>query len=248
MENLECLSCSAPRVTSLDFQPRKVQGVPEMPGLSGLFENESAAPISSSSADSVSKADPSTESHGADGIDAGLDARLVAGLDASTEGCDGTAGVPLRVSPSFEPSKDVNVPSAQPSNPGSVGHPELCTRPCLYFAAGSCPKSECEFCHLDHKKRPARLDKRHRERLDRLSVSERIAVVLPVVIQRQEMTGLGTEQVQLLLSKLSTGEPVDSEKTKISRSLKSALEALSLRSLLTMLDCAPEVPAVFDQK
>ena len=33
------------------------------------------------------------------------------------------------------------------SVPGSVGHPELCRRPCIYFAAGQCRNSaDCNFC------------------------------------------------------------------------------------------------------
>ena len=32
---------------------------------------------------------------------------------------------------------------------GSVGHPELCRRPCIYFAAGQCRNSaDCNFCRL----------------------------------------------------------------------------------------------------
>eukprot|EP00913_Durusdinium_trenchii_P011014 g10338.t1 len=47
---------------------------------------------------------------------------------------------------------------------GSQGHPELCHRPCLFFARGSCQSgAECRYCHLDHSDRPAGLDKSQRQ-------------------------------------------------------------------------------------
>eukprot|EP00913_Durusdinium_trenchii_P020942 g19678.t1 len=48
-------------------------------------------------------------------------------------------------------------------NPGSVGHPEVCNRPCIFFAAGNCQNGEgCPYCHLDHAHRPPHLDKKQR--------------------------------------------------------------------------------------
>merc|ERR1719424_1198448 len=59
------------------------------------------------------------------------------------------------------------------TNPGSVGHPDLCLRPCLYFAVGRCGNGQdCTFCHMAHPKRPLRLDKRHREMLKSMSFSD----------------------------------------------------------------------------
>lgn len=43
------------------------------------------------------------------------------------------------------------------TRPGSVGHPELCRRPCIYFAQGQCRNSaDCSFWTLDleRKKKP----------------------------------------------------------------------------------------------
>jgi len=68
------------------------------------------------------------------------------------------------------------------SNPGSIGHPDFCARPCLYYAAGAstCQNgNECGFCHMSHPKRPVRLDKRHREALKRLPFEELLLAVLP---------------------------------------------------------------------
>eukprot|EP00435_Cladocopium_sp_Y103_P027225 s4386_g6.t1 len=46
---------------------------------------------------------------------------------------------------------------------GSIGHPELCRRPCFYFAKGCCENgANCGYCHLPHGERAPKLDKRQR--------------------------------------------------------------------------------------
>lgn len=70
-------------------------------------------------------------------------------------------------------------------NPGSQGHPELCNRPCLFFAQGTCSSFDtCEFCHVPHKKRLAHLDKRHRDMLHELPLDRWTALVLPMLRSR----------------------------------------------------------------
>jgi len=70
-------------------------------------------------------------------------------------------------------------------NPGSQGHPELCNRPCLFFAQGTCSSFDtCEFCHLPHKKRLAHLDKRHRDMLHELPLDRWTTLVLPMLRSR----------------------------------------------------------------
>lgn len=65
------------------------------------------------------------------------------------------------------------------SNPGSVGHPELCRRPCIYFAAGQCRNSaDCNFCHLSHAHRSATLDKNQRQMIKELSKHEFLSLLL----------------------------------------------------------------------
>jgi len=84
-------------------------------------------------------------------------------------------------------------------NPGSVGHPELCRRPCIYFAAGQCISgSVCAFCHISHKDRPAHLDKRHRQMLDEFSFYHFIALVLPIIRDKVLALGASDETVQLV--------------------------------------------------
>ncbi|CAE8630226.1 unnamed protein product [Polarella glacialis] len=84
-------------------------------------------------------------------------------------------------------------------NPGSMAHPELCRRPCSYFAAGSCANgSACGYCHLSHEHRPSHLDRRQRDLLRNLSEAERLALLLPVLRCRAESTGLAAEAVEVL--------------------------------------------------
>lgn len=84
-------------------------------------------------------------------------------------------------------------------NPGSVGHPELCRRPCIYFLNGACENgSSCSFCHLPHSQRSQNLDKRHREQLRSLSENQRLLLILPLLVHRAEISGLAPDMVELL--------------------------------------------------
>ena len=64
-------------------------------------------------------------------------------------------------------------------NPGSAGHPELCRRPCIYFAMGKCSnEADCNFCHLSHSNRSATLDKSQRQLIKEMSQHEFLSMVL----------------------------------------------------------------------
>mmetsp|Transcript_28450 Transcript_28450/g.66696 ORF Transcript_28450/g.66696 Transcript_28450/m.66696 type:complete len:275 (+) Transcript_28450:38-862(+) len=54
---------------------------------------------------------------------------------------------------------------------GSTGHPQLCRRPCVYFAVGECSSgSSCLYCHHSHPERSVKLDKAQRRRFQELDV------------------------------------------------------------------------------
>jgi len=138
----------------------------------------------------------------------------------------------------------------QPRNPGSLGHPELCPRPCLYFARGECVnKDSCDFCHLPHPKRPSHLDKRHREVLKQMPLSEAVSVAMPVLREKALLLSLGNSVMELLDEledvanrSLVNGEHVaasssrpSSKRSGRSRNLQGAMRGITLRSLLTAL-------------
>eukprot|EP00445_Apocalathium_hangoei_P021785 CAMPEP_0203912232 /NCGR_PEP_ID=MMETSP0359-20131031/53322_1 /ASSEMBLY_ACC=CAM_ASM_000338 /TAXON_ID=268821 /ORGANISM="Scrippsiella Hangoei, Strain SHTV-5" /LENGTH=117 /DNA_ID=CAMNT_0050838123 /DNA_START=18 /DNA_END=368 /DNA_ORIENTATION=+ len=74
-------------------------------------------------------------------------AEMVYEANASTlqEHASAIAGSPLVWEDVAEYLYDVEVvPSL---GPGSIGHPQLCDRPCLYFAKNECANGmDCEYC------------------------------------------------------------------------------------------------------
>lgn len=84
-------------------------------------------------------------------------------------------------------------------NLGSRGHPDFCTRPCLYFAQGACSNGvNCSFCHMPHPKRPVRLDKVHREALKVMSFKELAELAIPILKQKVQGHNFPHEVVQHL--------------------------------------------------
>jgi len=151
-------------------------------------------------------------------------------------------------------------PSAtQACNPGSLGHPELCMRPCIYFATGGCSNGElCEYCHMGHPKRPVHLDKRHREMLRGMTVKDTAALLHPVVRCKVEATLHCSSVVDELLDELArkcgcdaaSREPVTANRQQ--RMLVTTLRSMSLRSLLTtfgrvLSEASADGEAILDQ-
>mmetsp|Transcript_10411 Transcript_10411/g.18982 ORF Transcript_10411/g.18982 Transcript_10411/m.18982 type:complete len:251 (-) Transcript_10411:153-905(-) len=101
-------------------------------------------------------------------------------------------------SPEAEKCEQLTQASSLP-NPGSIGHPELCRRPCIYFAEGKCVNGDkCGYCHCPHGQRPAHLDRRHRELLRCLSSAERLSLVVPLLRLRCDSLGLAAEASELV--------------------------------------------------
>jgi len=101
---------------------------------------------------------------------------------------------PPRLPPQLPPSPSVAptapwglAAGAAEQNPGSLGHPHLCLRPCLFFAAGECSSGDsCHYCHLSHERRPAHLDKKHREMLRDMPLQTCAWLMLPVLRRKVE--------------------------------------------------------------
>lgn len=148
----------------------------------------------------------------------------------------------LRAKVDHGPKPLREMPAAHPTNPGSLGHPELCVRPCLYFAAGRCVNGAlCEFCHMPHPGRPAHLDKRHRELLKEMALPDLIPLVVPILEQKAKAIDLGFDVCAVLarLRDFASDAPPSLQSAQAmgrgKRSLSVALKAMSLRSLLTTL-------------
>jgi len=70
-------------------------------------------------------------------------------------------------------------------NRGSVGHPHLCSRACIYFANDGCKNGQnCKFCHMPHPSRSIRLDKKNRTNFRSKPFGEVVALVVPI-LERQ---------------------------------------------------------------
>lgn len=86
-----------------------------------------------------------------------------------------------------------------PGNPGSKGHPDLCLRPCLYYAQGNCTNGDqCLFCHMPHPKRPVRFDKLHRETLKFMPFGHFLSTMLPVLQQKASDLDLPADVVNAI--------------------------------------------------
>jgi len=143
-------------------------------------------------------------------------------------------------------------------NQGSLGHPELCSRPCLYFASGSCSNGRsCDYCHLPHSRRLAHLDRRHRELLRSKPLEVWAALVLPIVNRRVE--GLvESPWAADAMGKLATLCRIPTESLKgaaphrTQRMLSLSLKSLRLRTLLAegqryLSEHCPEAEAAMEQ-
>ena len=65
---------------------------------------------------------------------------------------------------------------------GSLGHPEVCHRPCMHFLEGLCHHgSACTFCHLPHPEKRSKFDKKQRQLLKNLSYEEFLVHTLPFI-------------------------------------------------------------------
>eukprot|EP00445_Apocalathium_hangoei_P005546 CAMPEP_0203855834 /NCGR_PEP_ID=MMETSP0359-20131031/9847_1 /ASSEMBLY_ACC=CAM_ASM_000338 /TAXON_ID=268821 /ORGANISM="Scrippsiella Hangoei, Strain SHTV-5" /LENGTH=596 /DNA_ID=CAMNT_0050772401 /DNA_START=1 /DNA_END=1791 /DNA_ORIENTATION=- len=147
------------------------------------------------------------------------------------------------------------------NNRGSIGHPELCPRPCVYFTNGLCQaSSQCDFCHLPHPKRAAHLDKRHRDLMKAMPYDQRVRIVLPILCQKALQLDSSPETSRLLdaigeprvpppsnagpgglqePSFMTPTGPAEPISRKSEHTLSSALRCLSLRSLIVSLNRAP---------
>jgi hypothetical protein len=144
---------------------------------------------------------------------------------------------------------DPDLPGEVLTNPGSRGHPELCSRACLYYGIGKCTNGmNCAFCHAPHSKRTTHLDKRHREMMRSMHFMDRFCLILPILKSKLDALDKCDLDVKSALSSiwkaLSQDRDLltDKRKAKETRSLQSSLKFMSARSLVALLYHSPIPP------
>lgn len=131
---------------------------------------------------------------------------------------------------------------AEAANPGSVGHPDLCGRPCLFAASGVCDNgAACEYCHESHGRRPAKADKRQRGLLSSMPTARSKLLMFPTL--RQKVLELNPPErcwrayVELCgtcgVSALLATTPTDASRSE--RALLKVFGAMTLRHLLVWI-------------
>ncbi|CAE7228160.1 unnamed protein product [Symbiodinium natans] len=82
---------------------------------------------------------------------------------------------------------------------GSLGHPEVCRRPCIYFIAGNCENGQaCDYCHMEHTEKPPKLDKRQRSMIKALSRPQFVGLVMHDCRSKAEQGGFLDEAGEIL--------------------------------------------------
>lgn len=127
---------------------------------------------------------------------------------------------------------------------GSIGHPELCRRPCFYFAKGCCENgANCGYCHLPHGERAPKLDKRQRLVLQSLPENILLEMLQRAVRGRAEqhyMAGAAIGEIlQLWERRLATLQPLkleDSEHVaeRYVRNLNKILRRMNISELVAL--------------
>lgn len=128
-------------------------------------------------------------------------------------------------------------------SPGSLGHPELCARPCLFYASGACAgDASCDFCHLEHSDPPAKMDKRQRERLLALPRERALQLALETLRQKLVAASGASSQCWLAYAKLcgACGAPASEgdgprDLPRGERAIAKKLATMNCRRLLIML-------------
>jgi len=112
--------------------------------------------------------------------------------------CGSPGGETVMESPSPVPLALAEFFPMLPSQ-GSLGHPEVCRRPCIYFIAGHCENGNaCAYCHMEHTEKTPKLDKRQRTIIQSLSRPQLLALVMQFCHTKAEQAGFLKEAGEIL--------------------------------------------------
>ncbi|CAE7038908.1 unnamed protein product [Symbiodinium sp. CCMP2592] len=129
---------------------------------------------------------------------------------------------------------------------GSLGHPVLCHRPCVYILKGSkCRQgASCQFCHHSQHSPVPKLDQEQRARVQGLSDEDLVSLLIPHIREQALAAGL-LEQVEDFVHVLDKKLCPDVEhnndniRMKIPRKelyrLKKTLRGMNLTALMKLL-------------
>ncbi|CAJ1450020.1 unnamed protein product [Effrenium voratum] len=130
--------------------------------------------------------------------------------------------------------RDLDLPSQ-----GSLGHPEVCRRPCIYFLAGHCENGDsCSYCHMEHKDKMPKLDKRQRTIMQGLSRRELLALVLYFCRSKADQAGMieAQEIIRLLEDEASGQEPLPASISERDvRNLHKTLARMNFSNLIGLV-------------
>ncbi|CAE7035377.1 unnamed protein product [Symbiodinium natans] len=87
----------------------------------------------------------------------------------------------------------------RPLNPGSMAHPQVCRRPCVFFQAGHCENGDnCGYCHMRHDNRTPLPDRRQRAFLRKLRRTELLHIFLPRLRSQAKRAGILSRAVPVV--------------------------------------------------
>eukprot|EP00434_Breviolum_minutum_P031987 symbB.v1.2.028288.t1/scaffold2987.1/size129848/10 len=126
--------------------------------------------------------------------------------------------------------------SSMPTSKGSVGHPEVCRRPCIQFLRGHCDRGAlCGYCHLTHDRRPATLDQSQRRFIQRLPEVHFLKMLLPHVRSKVEASTLeGAAGILELLEREIALRDSRVVAKRIPRQMNYVLQHMNLASLVSL--------------
>mmetsp|Transcript_110709 Transcript_110709/g.319793 ORF Transcript_110709/g.319793 Transcript_110709/m.319793 type:complete len:300 (+) Transcript_110709:68-967(+) len=146
----------------------------------------------------------------------------------------------LATASTWSPHRNAGSCGTAPTSRGAVGHPDLCLRPCLFAASGTCNNgSACDFCHLPHKQPLRKIERWHKEMLISMPRQQAVAFVLPML--HKKLRGLTCWRDVLPAFAVfcracgSHGCPAPCPPNYSEHQLVKVLESMNLRRLLTTL-------------
>ncbi|CAE7233714.1 unnamed protein product [Symbiodinium sp. CCMP2456] len=88
-----------------------------------------------------------------------------------------------------------------PASHGSLGHPQLCQRPCVHIAkGGSCSLgSACRFCHDAHRTVPVKMEKAQRKLMQAMREEDVRTLLIPHIQKKFQKLELTEKAASLLL-------------------------------------------------